>query len=57
MNNAFEGKDREKKVDEKEKRVEDIIKEAANLEPILEEKNEQQVALCKPNMSLSDQRK
>ena len=55
MNNAFEGKDREKV--EKEKRVEDIIKEAANLEPILEEKNEQQVALCKPNMSLSDQRK
>jgi hypothetical protein len=39
MNNAFEGKDREKKV-EKEKRVEDILKEAANLEPILEEKNE-----------------
>ena len=34
MNNAFEGKDREK-------RVEDIIKEAANLEPILEGKNDQ----------------
>jgi hypothetical protein len=50
MKNAFEGKNREKK-------VEDILKEAANLEPILEEKNDRQLALVKPNMSLADQRK
>ena len=39
MNNAFEGKNKEK---EKEKRMEAILKEAASLDPILEESNNDQ---------------
>jgi hypothetical protein len=56
MNNAFEGKKevavKEKKGNSKEQRLKEIMSEAAQLDPILEENNDMALAVYKPNMSL-----
>lgn len=56
MNDAFEGTETAKST--KGKTAKDKKKkEAPGLEPILEEKNDQALAIYKPDMSLQEQRK
>lgn len=57
MNNAFDGTNKkapEKKDKNKEQRLKVIMDEAAKLDPILEENNDQALAVYKPNMSLAE---